>query len=154
MSYGQVRARYADDSAQTVSPARLLTMLYDRLVSDLAVAEDAMRRGDIEVTGERLGRAQEILLELRGSLDLTIWPEGEPLGRLYLWMVSELMSARLAKAPDRVAECRSMIEPLRDAWRVAAVESAMAEASAAGPVGGEAGAGAQPVTAGAAGTGT
>jgi flagellar protein FliS len=120
MSYGLAQARYVSDAAQTVSPARLLTMLYDRLVTDLASAEEAMRRGDHATTGTRLGRAQEILLELHTTLDTSIWPEGEPLSRLYLWMVGELMQARLHADPARVAGCRALLEPLRDAWHAAA----------------------------------
>ena len=105
--------------------------MYDRLVSDLASAEAAMQRNEIAVTGERIGRAQEILLELAASLDIDIWPEGEPLRRLYLWMVSELWTARLCKQPEKVAECRQLIEPLRDAWRTAAIETSQREVSAA-----------------------
>jgi flagellar protein FliS len=130
MSYTAARARYASDSTDTASPARLLTMMYDRLVSDLASAEAAMERGDIAVTGERIGRAQEILLELAASLDIESWPEGEPLRRLYLWMVNELWTARLRKKPEKVAECRELIEPLRDAWRVAAIETSQREVAA------------------------
>jgi flagellar protein FliS len=105
-------------------------MLYDRLVSDLASAEAAMHRGDIAVTGERIGRAQEILLELAASLDLNTWPEGEPLRRLYFWMVSELWTARLRKQPHKIAECRQLAEPLRDAWRIAAIETSQREVAA------------------------
>jgi len=130
MSYGAARARYADETAQTVSPARLLTMLYDRLVQDLLAAEQAMEQGDVATTGDRLGRAQEILLELRASLDTSVWTEGEALGALYLWMIGELMQARLRKSPERVRTCRELLEPLRDAWRAAAVETATAEAAA------------------------
>ena len=130
MTYSAARARYASDSTDTASPARLLTMLYDRLVSDLASAEAAMHRGDIAVTGERIGRAQEILLELAASLDLDIWPEGEPLRRLYFWMVSELWTARLRKQPHKIAECRQLAEPLRDAWRIAAIETSQREVAA------------------------
>jgi flagellar protein FliS len=130
MSYGAARARYADETAQTVSPARLLTMLYDRLVQDMLVAEQAMEAGDVATTGERLGRAQEILLELRASLDTSVWAEGEALGSLYLWVVGELMQARLRRSPERVRACRELMEPLRDAWRAAAVETATAEAAA------------------------
>jgi flagellar protein FliS len=111
MSYGLAKARYASDAAQTVSPARLVTMLYDRLVVDLARAEEAMRGNDFANVGTRLGRAQEILLELHATLDLEIWPEGEGLNRLYLWMVGELMQARLHAAPQRVAQCRMLVEP-------------------------------------------
>ena len=131
MTYSAARARYASDSTDTASPARLLTMLYDRLVSDLASAEAAMDRDEIAVTGEKIGRAQEILLELAASLDLEVWPEGEPLRRLYLWMVSELWTARLRKQPEKVAECRQLIEPLRDAWRMAAIETSQREVSTA-----------------------
>lgn len=131
MSYGAARARYADETAQTVSPARLLTMLYDRLVQDMMAAEQALESGDIATTGERLGRAQEILLELRASLDTSVWAEGEALGSLYLWMVGELMQARLRNEPSRVRVVRELVEPLRDAWRAAAVETASA---AVGPL--------------------
>jgi flagellar protein FliS len=130
MSYGAARARYADETAQTVSPARLLMMLYDRLVQDMLAAEQAMEAGDVATTGDRLGRAQEILLELRASLDTSVWTEGEALGALYLWMVGELMQARLRQSPERVRTCRELVEPLRDAWRAAAAETATAEAAA------------------------
>jgi len=119
MSYGLAQARYASDAAETVSAARLLTMLYDRLVADLTAAEQAMQRNDIPVIGERIGHAQEILLELHASLDVAAWPQGEPLSRLYLWMVGELMQARLKKDPERIASCRELVVPLRDAWHTA-----------------------------------
>jgi len=120
MSYGLAQARYASDAAATVTPARLLTMLYDRLAQDLSVAETALRTGEVALTGERIGRAQEILLELRATLDVSVWPEGEALGRLYLWMVGELSQARLQHKPQRIADCRALVEPLRDAWHQAA----------------------------------
>ena len=124
MSYALAKARYASATTQTVTPAQLLIMLYDRLVQDLATAEDGMQRGEFALVGDRLGRAQEILLELRGSLDTRLWPEGEPLGALYLWMVGELNHARLGNDPARVAACRELVEPLRDAWRSAAAHLA------------------------------
>lgn len=128
MSYGLAQARYASDAAQTVSPGRLLTMLYDRLVTDLVTAEEAMRAGDVATTGYRIGHAQEILLELHSTLDLEVWPEGESLARLYTWMISELMQARLRKLPERIADCRELVEPLRDAWHQASGSSVGAAA--------------------------
>jgi flagellar protein FliS len=130
MSYTAARARYASDSTDTASPARLLTMLYDRLISDLAAAEAAMHRSDISGTGEHIGRAQEILLELASTLDVEAWPGGEPLSRLYLWMVSELWQARLRNSPQRILDCRELIEPLRDAWRIATIETGQRDIAA------------------------
>jgi flagellar secretion chaperone FliS len=116
MSYGLAQARYASDAATTVSPARLLTMIYDRLVADLGVAHEAMLRKDWATSGTRLSNACEILLELHATLDTAVWPDGEGLAQLYLWMVGELMQARLRQAPQRVADCRDLVVPLRDAW--------------------------------------
>ncbi len=123
------RARYAGDAAATASPARLLTMLYDRLVLDLNRAEQALREGDVPGAGEQISHAQDIVLELHATLDTKAWPGGEALARLYLWMVSELLQAGLKQDPDRVAAVRQLIEPLREAWRQAAVSTT----AAAGP---------------------
>jgi flagellar protein FliS len=118
------RARYASDAAQTVSPARLLIMLYDRLAADLLAGEEAMLRGDVAGAGDALSHAADILLELHSTLDVGVWPEGESLGRLYLWMVTELMNARLKNQPGMVADVRQLVLPLRDAWQEAAAAAA------------------------------
>jgi flagellar protein FliS len=138
MSYGLAQARYASDAAATANPARLLTMLYDRLVQDLTVAESAMRAGEVESTGERVGRAQEILLELHATLDLSVWPEGEGLARLYLWIVGELSNARLRNDPALITDCRELIEPLRDAWHQALVSQNMETLAGVHGIGGAA----------------
>ena len=119
MSYGLAQARYASDAAATVSPARLLTMLYDKLVADLGTAHEAMQREDWATSGQRVANACEILLELHATLDVEAWPDGDGLARLYLWMVSELMQASVRRSAQRVADCRDLVVPLRDAWRAA-----------------------------------
>jgi flagellar secretion chaperone FliS len=119
MSYGLAQARYASDTAATVSPGRLLTMLYDRLVADLGSAHEAMLHGDWATSGQRIANASEILLELHATLDVEAWPDGDGLARLYLWMVGELMQARVRQSAQRVADCRDLVVPLRDAWRQA-----------------------------------
>lgn len=119
MPHGAAALAYASVTAQTASPQRLLTMLYDRLITDLSVAEAAMRTNDYEATGRRLQHAQEILLELWASLDVEVWPAGEPLRSLYLWMVNELISCRLPPQPDRLVSIRELVVPLRDAWKQA-----------------------------------
>ena len=121
MANALARTRYASVTAHTASPQRLLTMLYDRLVTDLAMAEAAMRRGEHEQVSSQLRHAQDILLELWASLDVELWPEGVPLRSLYLWMVNELMGSRTPAQPDRIAECRKLVEPLRDSWKQALI---------------------------------
>ncbi len=114
-----MQARYLADAVTTVSPGQLIVMLYDRLVLDLIRAETALRDGDRTRGAERLLHAQEILLELRASLDVTAWSGAPGLAKLYSFLVTELIGANVRRDPDRVARCRGLIEPLRDAWREA-----------------------------------
>jgi flagellar protein FliS len=120
MTAPHLRDRYLQDSINTASPGKLLLMLYDRLVVDLMKGEDALRAGDREESHERLTHAQEIVLELRTSLDVDAWSGAPALANLYGWMLTELIGANIGKDADRVAACRALVEPLRDAWREAA----------------------------------
>ena len=123
MNYTAVRTRYVDDTVATASPAKLLTMLYDRLVLDLVQGEEAIRAGEIENAHEKLSHAQEILIELQVSLDVEAWSGAPGLANLYGYLITELIGANVAKDADRVAVCRGFVEPLRDAWREAAASA-------------------------------
>lgn len=118
------RARYAGTAVDTASPARLLVMLYDRLVRDLVTAERALSAQDLSTASRELLHAQQIVLELRTSLDLTVWDGAQRLSDLYSFLHGELVEANLRKDDARVRTCLEIIEPLRDAWRAAALQCA------------------------------
>ena len=120
MTSPTLRARYIGDSVGTSSPGRLLVMLYERLVLDLAQAEAALRNRDREAGNRHLMHAQAIILELRASLDLTAWEGAARLANIYTFLLAELIAANVAAEPARVAGCRALVEPLLDAWRQAA----------------------------------
>ena len=120
MTSPQLRDRYLQDSINTASPAKLLLMLYDRLVVDLIHGEEAVRAGDRARANDKLTHAQEIVMELRVSLDVEAWSGAPGLANLYGFLLTELIGANIARDPDRVATCRGQIESLRDAWREAA----------------------------------
>jgi flagellar protein FliS len=120
MTAPHLRDRYLQDSVNTASPGKLLIMLYDRLALDLMHAEEALRGNDREQAHERITHAQEIVLELRTSLDVDAWSGAPALANLYGWMLTELIGANIGRDADRVAACRALVEPLRDAWREAA----------------------------------
>ena len=117
------RSRYAADTVSTASPARLLIMLYDRLVRDLVTAESAAVTGDLTTMTDQLVHAQDIVLELRTSLDVTVWDGAQGLSDLYTFLYGELVTANVKKDAVRIAMCRSLVEPLRDAWRTAALQT-------------------------------
>jgi flagellar secretion chaperone FliS len=118
------RRHYATEAVATASPARLLLMLWDRLVRDLVQAEDALVVQRLDVACDRLVHAQDILAELDSTLDVSVWEGGEGLSQLYRFCRGELVTANLAKDPGRVGAVRELLEPLRDAWREAALSAA------------------------------
>ena len=124
MSTASLRARYMGDSVATASPHQLLVMLYDRLALDLERAEQALVDGDRETAHGQLMHAQEIVLELSASLDVDVWDGGPRLAALYAWLIGELIQANLKGDVRRVRDCRKVVEPLRDAWREAALSLA------------------------------
>ncbi len=122
--------RYLSDSVATASSSRLVVMLYDRLLLDLDRGEQELRANI--AGGTHLLHAQEILIELRTSLDLSSWPGANGLADLYAFLIGELIAAYLGKDPDRVAKSRALIKPLRDAWAEAALQLATGLALASG----------------------
>jgi flagellar protein FliS len=124
MTSPALRARYLSDSVATASPARLLVMLYDRLVLDLVRAEEALRTGDRVTGSQQLVHAQEIVMELRTTLDVDAWAGAAGLAQLYEFLITELIGANVKGDADRAAACRALVEPLAEAWREAAMTGA------------------------------
>ena len=120
MNASMIRNRYVGDSVGTASPARLVTMLYDRLVRDLTTGEAALAAGDLHAANGALIHAQEIVWELAAGLDPTKWSGGPALAALYQFMLDELLDANVKKDAAKVVSVRELVEPLRDAWHQAA----------------------------------
>jgi flagellar protein FliS len=116
-----LRNRYARESVSTASPARLVTMLYDRLLRDLFTADAALERADLQVAHRELIHAQEIVQELRAGLDITsTWEGVAGLAALYDYLLTELLAANVNKDRSHIVNCQQVVEPLADAWHEAA----------------------------------
>jgi flagellar protein FliS len=122
-----MRERYLTDSVATASPAKLLLMLYDRLVVDLNRGEQALVAGDRLEANTHLQHAQDIVTELQVSLDLDAWDGAAGLASLYAFVGTELVNANIRGDAAKVASVRGLMEPLRDTWREAATAVAAAE---------------------------
>ncbi len=123
------RNRYATDAVATATPAKLLTMLYDRLVLDLAQAEQAQRNGDRHGANDLLQHAQNIVIELHSTLRIDAWAGAPQLAAIYSFLLAEMVAANVTMDAKRTASCRAVVEPLRQAWH----EAAAALPSAAPP---------------------
>jgi flagellar protein FliS len=119
-SNAALRDKYRSDSVQTMSPGRLIVALYDRLLLDLDRAIAAIGLDNLVASHAALIHAQEIIGELHDSLDVGVWSPGRQLADIYVYVASELVAANVTKDVSRIQACRSIIEPLRDAWYEAA----------------------------------
>ena len=124
MSAASLRARYLGDAVATSSPQQILVMLYDRLALDLERAQQAVADGDRSRANDELQHAQAIVMELLSSLPVDAWDGGPRLAGLYNWLLGELVQANLKQDANRITSCRQVVEPLRDAWRQAALTMA------------------------------
>lgn len=127
------RNKFMTNQVATASPALLLTMLYDRLVLDLARAEAAQREATPAAANEHLLHAQDIITELLSTLDVSAWEGAPQLSSLYGFMLTELASANVSGDADRTASVRALVEPLQEAWHGAAQQLAGAETSTPTP---------------------
>lgn len=112
---------YNRDSVLSASPARLLTMLYDRLLLDLRRAVDAQGLGDHAAAGSQLLHAQEIVLELTASLRTDVWAGAPTLAAIYDWLHRELVRANVSRDAGVTRDCLAAVEPLAEAWHEAAL---------------------------------
>ncbi len=128
------RARYVADAVATASPARLLTMLYDRLLLDLARASDALAAGDRAAATPFVDHAVDVVSELMSTLDTGAWDGAARLMSIYEYVLSELLRAGVAGDAEVVAECRRVLEPLASAWHQAADEAGRVPAPHTEPV--------------------
>jgi flagellar protein FliS len=119
-SISTLRDRYKTDSVETMSPGRLIVALYERLLLDLQRGVDAIVREDVAETHAALVHAQDIVGELRDSLDTDAWPAATQLAALYDFVLRELVEANVSKDAARVVTCHDLLVPLRDAWCEAA----------------------------------
>lgn len=120
MNQAALLNRYRREAVSTASPAKLLTMLYDRLVLDLDRAAVALEADDRAGAHAQLTHAQDIVHALRDNLDVAAWDGGPGLLSLYDYLLTELVGANVARDAARVTACRDLVIPLREAWHEAA----------------------------------
>jgi len=129
------REQYSRDAILSATPARLVTMLYDRLLLDLERAKEAQHAGDWATASELLLHAQAILAELMSSLKVEEWDGAGGLMALYDYAFATLVAANTHRQVERTCEGIAILEPLRQAWHEAAAALPAPEASATLPKG-------------------
>jgi flagellar protein FliS len=114
-AYSQV---HVDTSVEDADPHQLVRLLLDGALSAIAVAHNAIERGDLAAKGRAICRAVGIVEEgLRGALDLKAGGEvARTLHDLYSCVLLRLTQANLQNDTAMLRQCSELLTPLRDAW--------------------------------------
>jgi len=100
---------YLQQMVETATPVQLIGLLFRRGSELMDEAEQALKARDFERANEALTKAQKVVAELIGSLDMEKGGEiAFNLHRLYTFVWERLLHANLRKS----------VEPLQDAKQV------------------------------------
>ncbi|WP_415900054.1 flagellar export chaperone FliS [Neptuniibacter sp. QD48_11] len=102
---------------ETASPHKLISMLFDGAMGALAKAKGAIERDSIEDRTQHLNKASEIIVGLRGSLDLEEGGEvAANLDGLYDYMLRSVMQANRENNAEKVQEVMNLMLEIRQGW--------------------------------------
>ena len=113
------------EQAMTADPATLVAMLYDKAVSCLKAAVQAIHSNEIETCWKNNRRAQEIINHLFTTLDLEKGGEiASNLEALYAYMLQRLFDVDVKNDARAAEDVIELLEPLRASWNELAANSA------------------------------
>lgn len=113
---------YRTNAVLTATPGQLVLMLYDGALKAMALAREGFDRPAddprrIETINQQLLKAQAILSELQGGLNMEVGGEfSRTMHRLYDYHTRRLFEANLRKQVEPVIEVERLVRDLRDAW--------------------------------------
>lgn len=111
--------QYQRAQIETASPTRLVVMLYEGAIRFCSLAQDAMRKGDIESQNTNLIRSQRIVGELLASLNRAEGGEvADNLSRIYTHILEELVHANLYDEPHRLDHVNTLLTEMCVSWRL------------------------------------
>ena len=104
-------------TVETASPHKLISMLLDGSLGAMAKAKGAIERNSIEERTRHLNKASEIVVGLRGSLDLEKGGElAANLDALYDYMLRTIMQANSQNSSAKVQEVMDLMLSIKQGW--------------------------------------
>lgn len=104
-------------AVEAASPHQLISMLFRGALEALAKAAGAIERKDIQLRTEQINKASEIIVTLKGSLNLEEGGEvAENLDGLYDYMLRTLMQANRENDAVKAKEVSELIVTISEGW--------------------------------------
>jgi flagellar protein FliS len=127
--YSQNRAaRYhavrSHGQVEDASPTRLVQVMFEHVLSNLATAQGCMQRirgnlpyKDVVAKGKAVGKAVRLIGQLDASLNMEQGGQiAENLHNLYLYMLGRLTTANVDNDAAIVIEVSNLVRKIKDGW--------------------------------------
>ncbi len=118
MSVNRLNA-YRQTSVKTASQGRLIVMLYDEAIKQMALAEEELGREKVkfDTVHNAISKTQDVITELMASLDFEKGGEiSKNLYNLYMFFNRQLVQANIDKNVEPLIQVRKFMSDLREAW--------------------------------------
>jgi flagellar protein FliS len=115
---------YLAERVMTASPVELTAMLFDACVGSIKLAIRLQEAGEHIAALPKLTKAQDIVLELRCTLNHEAGELAGRLDALYTYAWSQLFQAGTRRDTAAARTALSVIEPLQQAWRQSFLDAA------------------------------
>jgi flagellar protein FliS len=112
--------RYAENETMTAvlggDARELIVLIHQRIFDHLKLAKQELERGELGI--EYFIKASDLIQQgLLGCLDYEKGKDvAHNLSAIYVWSMQELLSARVARSPERVQNVMNTLTPLYEAW--------------------------------------
>ena len=119
--------QYRATKVETAGSVDLIVMLYQGAVRFIRLGLEALDRQDLQAVNTNFAKAQNIVVELRGSLN---YEDGGDIARqldtLYEYCYRQLIAANLKKDPAPAREVIGILRDLGTAWQQVAAQQRQA----------------------------
>jgi flagellar protein FliS len=124
--------QYRATNVQTAGSVDLVVMLYQGAVRFIRLGLEAMEREDSKAAHDSLVRAQDIIVELLGSLNREAGGQiANQLASVYDYCFRRLVQANVKKDPAPAREVLGIVRDLGTAWQEIALQQRQAHATGA-----------------------
>ncbi|HIY57230.1 MAG TPA: flagellar export chaperone FliS [Candidatus Tetragenococcus pullicola] len=116
--YQSKQEHYLTTQVMSASPHKLIEMLLEAAIKNTRLSQRDIEKGQTQKASDHLIRAQEIINELRYSINEEVDPIlSESLVKLYDFMYQRLVTANIKKEIEIVNEVQHLLKELLETWR-------------------------------------
>jgi flagellar secretion chaperone FliS len=120
----QYRAVRSHGLVADATPARLVQIMFEHILSELAAAQGSAQRiknnlplKDVISKGKALGKAIRLINQLNATLDMERGQQiAQNLRALYLYMLERLTLANVTNDAGIISEVASLVQKLKTGW--------------------------------------